>query len=355
MAEAVLCDLAVGPVSALPALLRDFRIDPLPLFEAAGVAPEIFGCPDNRVRVGRLTSLLHLCVEATGLDHFAVLVGHRFEMHMLGALGYLIRNERTVHAALRRLVLDLRLDDRATVASFEDMGPRHVGVSYAVCAPNTPYMALADDVALMIGCRIMHQLCGPACRPAEIQLAHSAPRDRAAFQTLFRAPVRFDAPRSMMVFERRWLDQPVNGADPYLLTLLDDFLKAARAAPMRLSDHVRRLLSSGVRIPGFDAGSIADLLHMSERRLRRGLAEEGTSLHALTAEARLTIARQLLEETHLPIGEVAVALNYSDVTAFSRAFRSWTGSPPSAWREAHRPARAGAAALDRRPPQDLSP
>ena len=71
---------------------------------------------------------------------------------------------------------------------------------------------------------------------------------------------------------------------------------------------------------------------MSERTLRRRLADEGSTLQALVAEARLVVARQLLESTHMPVGEIAASLHYGDITAFTRAFRGWTGMPPSAWR-----------------------
>lgn len=329
-------ELGVGTLLALPSVLEDHGLDPVPLIKAAGMPADVFAHLGNRAPMQQMTLLLHLAARATGKEHFGVLVGQRFEMHMLGPVGYLMQNEATVHAALRRLVLDLRLYDRATVVSFENLGHRQIGLSYAVCTPNTPYAWMADDVAIMIGCRLLQALCGPACRPVEVQLAHGVPSDRTTYADLFGVPVRFDAPRSMIVIDRRWLDQPVSGADPNLLKLLDELLNAVRAAPVRLSDQVRRLLSSGVLARRADAPSIADLLWMSERSLRRRLAEEGTSLHVLTAEARLVIARQLLEQTHLPISEIAATLNYSDVTAFTRAFRSWTGKPPSTWRNAHR-------------------
>lgn len=336
-------DLGIAPLVALPAVLRDLGVDPSALLARAGLPPDT--CEQMHVRIGmrRATHLLHLCVEATGKEHFAVLVGQRFDLRTFGLLGYLMKNESTVHAALRRLVLDLRLHDRASVVSFENLGQRLVGLSYAVCTPDTPHVGLADDTAIMMGLRIMQALCGPKWRPGEVQFAHGAPRDRKSFQQLFGVPVRFDAPRSMVVFERRWLDQPVPGADPMLLALLEHLLGAVDVPPARLTDRVRRLLSSGVLARRADATHVADLLRMSERSLRRHLAEEGSSLNRLAAEARLMVARQLLEETRLPIAEIAATLNYSDVTAFTRAFRGWTGQPPSRWRAARRAPAGGAA------------
>ncbi len=48
------------------------------------------------------------------------------------------------------------------------------------------------------------------------------------------------------------------------------------------------------------------------------------------------IARQLLEDTVMPLGEIAAALGYSEASAFTRAFRRWSGETPKAWRTRHR-------------------
>jgi AraC-like DNA-binding protein len=181
---------------------------------------------------------------------------------------------------------------------------------------------------------MMKSLCGDTWRPVEMRLAHTRPTDPRLYRDLFGAPVRFDVPLTMLVFERRWLDAPVVGADPVLLSVLDSMAAAVPGLPARFSDQVRRVLRSGVLSGRDDAASVADLFSTSERSLRRRLADEGSTFHALVAESRLVVASQLLESTRMSVREIAASLHYSDTTAFSRAFRNWTGMPPSAWREA---------------------
>jgi AraC-like DNA-binding protein len=53
-------------------------------------------------------------------------------------------------------------------------------------------------------------------------------------------------------------------------------------------------------------------------------------------EVRFEIARQLLAATSLSLGQIAAALDYSEASAFTRAFRRWSGQTPSAWRADHR-------------------
>jgi AraC-like DNA-binding protein len=326
-------DVNVAPVSGIAMVLAEHGIDVAPMLRAAGLREDLFTDPSRPASIIGLAKLLESAAHATGKPHFGLLAGQRFELPMLGITGYLMRNEATVGAALRTLVFNLRLHDRGAVAGITELGARLVGASYGVCTPGTPATGLVDDIALMIGARMMRALAGPAWRATEVQLAHGTPAEPRLYRDLFGAPVRFDAPLSMLVFERRWMDAPVLGADPTLLALLRQLLAEAQGrAASRLTDQVRRVLRSSVLNGSADAESIAAVFSTSARSLRRRLADEGSHLHDLVAEARLIVARQLLEETRLPVSEVAAALHYSDLTAFSRAFRQWTGKPPTAWR-----------------------
>lgn len=328
-------DLGIAPLTTIPATLRSLGVDPVAVMRQAGLDPRLFDQPDNRASLISVAHLMELCAAATGRPDFGLLIGRQFELPMLGALGYLIRNEASVRAALQRLVLNLRMQDRSAVAALEDLNSRLAGLSYAVCTPDTPAVWLVNDTSVMIGWRLLRTLCGAAWRPVEVQLAHRRPKDPQPYRELFAAPVRFDSSVSMLVFEKRWLAAPVAGADPVLLRVLDQLLASAQPVPSRLTDQVRRVLRTGVMARRADARSTAELFSISERTLRRRLADEGSSLHQLVSEARLTVARQLLEVTQMPISEIAASLNYSDITAFSRAFRGWTGTPPSEWRSRH--------------------
>jgi AraC-like DNA-binding protein len=53
---------------------------------------------------------------------------------------------------------------------------------------------------------------------------------------------------------------------------------------------------------------------------------------AITNEIRFEIARQLLQDTQVPLAQIAAALGYSEASAFTRAFRRWSGQTPTAWR-----------------------
>jgi AraC-like DNA-binding protein len=73
---------------------------------------------------------------------------------------------------------------------------------------------------------------------------------------------------------------------------------------------------------------------MSARTFQRQLKEEGASFSDLLADVRRSETLKRLTERSLTIAAIATDLGYSDQAAFTRAFRRWTGVPPSRFRAA---------------------
>jgi AraC-like DNA-binding protein len=99
-----------------------------------------------------------------------------------------------------------------------------------------------------------------------------------------------------------------------------------------VSARVRQALTSGAG--GFlDVQETAVALGISTRTLKRRLAEEGTTFSALLEELRRERAERLLRSTTLSIDAIAETVGYSDVANFTRAFRRWTKTTPTAFRK----------------------
>jgi AraC-like DNA-binding protein len=133
------------------------------------------------------------------------------------------------------------------------------------------------------------------------------------------------------VLPRDLLDLPLPTADPHTARLFEQ-----QCAEILDHRQVRRGTSGVVRgillrRPAEMASmeETAAELHLDTRTLHRRLTAEGTSFRALEAEVREGLAIELLSRAGLSVGEVARRLGYSEVAAFSRAFKRWTGHPPS--------------------------
>jgi AraC-like DNA-binding protein len=104
-----------------------------------------------------------------------------------------------------------------------------------------------------------------------------------------------------------------------------------------LGAEVRRALRHVLLDGQGSLDQVAQRFGMHRRTLNRRLRGCGLTFRALQEEARSDIARGLLRETDLPLGEIAAILGYAEPSVFTRAFRRWAGATPSAWRNEHLP------------------
>jgi len=98
------------------------------------------------------------------------------------------------------------------------------------------------------------------------------------------------------------------------------------------SEDLRRLLRTELLKGPCTSRAIAHLFAMHHRTLSRHLAQEGVTFHQVADEIRFAIARDLLTNTDMALNQISVVLRFSEPSAFTRAFRRWSGQPPSAWR-----------------------
>lgn len=97
---------------------------------------------------------------------------------------------------------------------------------------------------------------------------------------------------------------------------------------------IRRAMElTSARLADVECADICRAVHMSERSLRRHfLKETGMRWHDYRHRARMLQAMALLETTRQPLTEVALAVGFSGLSGFSRAFARFSGEPPREFR-----------------------
>ena len=328
-------EVRIGPVLAIPALLREFGVDLGRACSSAGVEPRLFRDPESRIAFDALGRLLESCVMLTGCGHFGLLVGERFRLSAFGPLGPLLRNAATVGEALHDLIQHLYIQDRAAAPLLLHQNPSRVVLGYFIHAHDTPGLVHLYAGTIAICHRILRELCGPAWHPIQAQFSYRRPDATAPYRRLFGPCVSFDAEVSGIVFASCWLARPVAGADPALhASAARRIRQLADGGAADFAERVQRVLPQLVLSDAASAESVAQIFGVHVRTLRRRLEMQGMHLQQLVSQTRFELARHLLENTRLPVSTIAAALHYADLACFSRAFRNWALLSPKQWRVA---------------------
>lgn len=325
----------MGPLMELPQVIRDLGHDPRSALAGQGLSADDFRDPDAEISFVRAGKLLARCVSETGCSHLGLLVGERTLPSALGMPGYLLHTAFDVRAALLDLVRHISLHDSGGVVTLDTTkGMTRFG--YAIYLIDVEAADQIYDLSMAIACNIMRSLCGADWRPSEVRLARSVPRDVMPYTRFFQAPIHFDADHSAVVFPSRWLDHRVASSNPELHRHLEKEAQRLQAGQATdLAGQLRGLLRGSLALGKIDAAHIARQLGLHERTLNRRLRQSGTNFRRELQAVRYTVAQELLANTRLPLSRIAAALNYSDTSAFVRAFKQWSGMPPTAWRRRH--------------------
>jgi AraC-like DNA-binding protein len=283
-----------------------------------------------------LDSIVRVLQQATlqtGRPDFAMIAGRRFAMSGLGPIGDLMLHSTTVGEALRSLVLHLHMHDLGAAPVIVSLDAETTLLGYSVYRFGTPALDLVYDTSTGIIHRILTTLCGPEFKAKAIQV----PGQRAARGVLYRkhfgCATRFDSGVSGVVFSSRWMRRPVVGADPTRrVALQKSFAEAEARSRMNFGQRVEVVMQQMLLSGTANGPAISALFGISERTMRRRLGSENIGVRDLLNRARFEQARQMLQYTELPVGEIAATLQYRDANAFSRAFRSRAGCTATQWR-----------------------
>ena len=129
---------------------------------------------------------------------------------------------------------------------------------------------------------------------------------------------------------------PLIHADPHLNHLLLKYCEAAIADRSgnvsQLRTRVENAISSLLPHGRVMVDDVSRSLGMSRRTLARKLSDEGLDFTEVLQQLRRDLAVRYLDDPKLQISKIAWLLGFSEVSAFTHAFKRWTGKTPSQMR-----------------------
>lgn len=305
-----------------------------PLLKDVGLAEEMLADRYPRVPVQGQVALLDRAATALRDDYLGFTLAQDFEPRTLGLLFYVMASSQTLGDALQRIARYSSITNEALVFSVGTARELRIGLTYAGLPRYSDRHQL--EFCIFGTIRLCRILTGTRLVPQRVLIAHHRSGDTSAMSRFAGTTVEFGADFDAIILSADTRTRPLVNADPYLNDLMLDDCEAAlapratNASPLRVNveNAIAPLLPHGkVR-----ADVIARQLGMSERTFMRRLADEGLSFSEILQQMRRDLAVRYLSHGDLHVSKIAWLLGFQDVSAFSHAFKHWTGLAPSQMR-----------------------
>lgn len=197
-----------------------------------------------------------------------------------------------------------------------------------------PEPALSADMSLGSLLELGRKGTGVHLTPLRVEFTRAGLQSEE-HRLYFGCPIRYGAPRNLLVLRSSDVDRPFPGGNPELLELLAPALTEPPSefqAGVSVCERVKAALKKRLAAGRPEVAEVARDLAMSERTLQRRIAEEGATYRGLLTEARRELGRGLLADPAMEADRVARQLGFESTSAFYRAFREWEGTTPGRWR-----------------------
>lgn len=318
-----------GGVNGILRQIADMGGHPERLFGEFGFSVEDFENHDTYLHYPSLVALLDACAEKLCAPFFGFELGKRQSADALGPLAALMLAAPRIGEALR--LLNRYMHVHAPGASYryeaDEGSPR---VEYRVLDPGSTNSRQINELSMTTAFNIIRAVVGKSFSPVEVHIASDRPTCRSEeLESYLSAPVIYRCSVSAIIFTREFVDQRIDTSNPTLLRLAQEHLE--RFAPLdqqdirtRIEEAIRHLLPTG----GCTLSVVAAQLGLHPRSLQNRLLESGLEFREIVRQERVRQASAYLQKTRTPLSEIAILLGYSDQSAFTRAFTSWTGVSP---------------------------
>lgn len=174
----------------------------------------------------------------------------------------------------------------------------------------------------------------PSLAPIATQLTVPEPDNTCLTQALG-LPVTWACEQAAMIFDKAALEAPWQMSNTEIVRanqpMLDNLIRGLKSGNVAASVRLHLLESLEEGLPSEEV--VAQTLNMSARTLQRRLKAENTTYGEVVQQTRLHLAQQLLASPDISATEVGLACGFADASAFTRAFRRWTGTTPSGYRD----------------------
>ncbi|MCP5018770.1 MAG: AraC family transcriptional regulator [Ketobacter sp.] len=304
-------------------------------------------CDNSRpYSLNEVLKLVEVSLKELNMPYGGLAVGQQMRLTCHGMAGVSAMAQPTYSECLQAAC---RLCEKAfppfTMEYYETEST--VGIRIIECIPLAPYSHFFFESIMVNFKNILQFLLGKEYEPDCIAFPYAAPEYEKIYKRYFNCKIRFEAEHCDFSVSKKLARRELLLANKGIARMAEqDFLKTV--PPINLNYLPKKLrlvlIQSAGAFPSLETA--ARKLGMSGRTLRRQLNSLGTNFQNELDLLRREFAINYLTKSDKCITEIALMLGFCDSSAFSKAFKKWTGESPREFKKNYGPQSNNSADID---------
>jgi AraC-like DNA-binding protein len=329
--------MAQGGLSRLAiARLKSAGVPVAPLLKRVGLMPELIADPEEQLNVQSQIALLNEAAIALKDDCLGFTLARDFDPREIGPLYYVMASSQTLGEALKRLARYSKVTNEALVFGYREGNRLIMSLGYSGVPRHSDRHQI--EFCMFAALRICRLLTGQDLVPQHFSISHHRSEPVPEMARFVGTEVEFGADTDEFALNVDARGLPLIHSDPYLNDLLlkycEAMLAGRRGDTSPLRTRVENAIASRLPHGRVLVEDVARGLGMSERTLARKLSDEGLNFTEIFQQLRRDLAVRYLDDRKLHVSKIAWLLGFHEVSAFTHAFKRWTGKTPSQLRTA---------------------
>lgn len=305
------------------------------IFGVSGINPELLANPTLSLDLVNYCRVMEEAARHSGVDNFGLYYGKQFKPQSLGLIGYIGLSSPTLTDALHNMATDFQWHQHHTLTQMVDIGDCW-RLDYQV--RHGAILCRRQDAELTLGMflNVIRYALGKNWAPRAVHFEHPRPEQWHEHSKVFDAPVWFEQPYNSLIIPKADLVRcSMPESDTALLMVLRQTIRQLNRTTdnQDLIDQTRTQVRLQMMHGEPNLDDVAAKMGLSTWSLQRNLRKEGISFSTLVDKLRCEMATRYMQQNQLSISDMALLLGYSEVSAFSRAFRRWFNISPRQWRK----------------------
>lgn len=302
------------------------------LFASAEIPYDSLHDPHTPISLNAFCQLYTNVADELKQPDFGLLVGANYKPVDLGVLGYLAANAPNLATSLQCLTQYFDVLQQGTRFRLNKYRGK-TALEYEIIDPQVRNRTQDAELSLAMFFNFIQLYIEDQQCVEEVQFQHAQMNEYTRYEHSFGASALFNADTNRIVLDNTRLHQTSTHSDNNLFTTLHSLFQTSR--PLTTTNNplhaIRTTILQHLEHAPLNLNTLATQLAIPSWTLRRQLAAQGYNFTNLVDEVRQQQAQQLLRRGNHSITRIAMMLGYSEVSAFSRAFRRWVGVSPACY------------------------